>query len=106
MRLQDSSIPNVYDTLPSSQDFDILSGKLIENSLKMGCERGLVIPTETIVVRRWVQLKCKYGCEEYGKKLTCPPHSPSFDEMKEILREYDKALLIHGRMSWQMRYIT
>ncbi|HJW85277.1 MAG TPA: DUF2284 domain-containing protein [Candidatus Brocadiaceae bacterium] len=106
MRVQDATVPNVHETLPSSHDFGVLSGKLIENSLKLGCERAMIIPAETIVVRRWVQLKCKYGCEEYGKKLTCPPHSPSVDEMKEILQEYDKALLIHGRMSWQMRYIT
>ncbi len=79
---------------------------LIKKAVELGCEQAVVIHTDTIAVGRWVQLKCKYGCEEYGKKLTCPPHSPSYEEMKEILREYHLALLLHGHLSWQMRYIT
>ena len=26
--------------------------------------------------------------------------------MKDILKEYNKALLLHGHLSWQMRYIV
>jgi predicted metal-binding protein len=85
---------------------DDVCNSLIKKAVELGCEQGIVIHTNTIVIARWVQLKCKYGCDEYGKKLTCPPHSPSYEEMREILREYHKALLLHGRMSWQMRYMT
>jgi len=83
-----------------------LCNVLIKKAIELGCEQAVIIHTNTIAVGRWVQLKCKYGCEEYGEKLTCPPHSPSYEEMKEILREYNKALLLHGHLSWQMRYIT
>lgn len=78
---------------------------LIKEALSLGCEQAYFMRTDLISIARWVQLKCKYGCNEYNKKLTCPPHSPSYDEMKEILKEYSNALLLHGHMSWQMRYM-
>ena len=46
------------------------------------------------------------GVTSMGKKLTCPPHAPTYEEMKNILGEYNKALLLHGHLSWQIRYIT
>jgi len=79
---------------------------LIQHAITLGCEQAYLISTGSIVVGRWVQLKCRYGCNEYNKKLTCPPYSPTYDEMKEILKEYNNALLLHGRLSWQMRYIV
>lgn len=106
MRTQDSAMPEIQAVLPSLQSSNDLCNVLIKKAIELGCEQAVIIHPNTITVGRWVQLKCKYGCEEYGKKLTCPPHSPSHEEMKEILREYNKALLLHGHLSWQMRYIT
>lgn len=106
MQRRDPAMPEIQTVLTSSQHTDDLYNSLIRKAVELGCEQAVVIHPSTIAVGRWVQLKCKYGCEEYGKKLTCPPHSPSHEEMKEILREYNKALLLHGHLSWQMRYIT
>jgi predicted metal-binding protein len=106
MHFPDAPIPDVQYSTALHRDSNNLSHVLIKKAVELGCEQAVVIHTKTIVTGRWVQLKCKYGCEEYGKKLTCPPHSPSYEEMKEILGEYHKALLLHGHMSWQMRYIT
>ena len=85
---------------------DDLYNQIATQAIGLGCAHAIVIGTNTIATGRWVQLKCKYGCDEYGKKLTCPPHSPSYEETREILKEYDKAMLLHCRLSWQMRYIT
>ncbi len=98
--------PGIQTVITSPPDPHTLFNQLIKKAVELGCSQAIVIHTNTITVGRWVQLKCKYGCEEYGKKLTCPPHSPSFEEMREILKEYNKALLLHGHLSWQMRYIT
>ncbi|GJQ22743.1 MAG: DUF2284 domain-containing protein [Planctomycetia bacterium] len=102
----DSALPEFQTVITSRQNLTDACKVLIEKAKELGCAQAAVIHPNTIITGRWVQLKCKYGCEEYGKKLTCPPHSPSYEEMKEILREYNRALLLHGHMSWQMRYIT
>lgn len=106
MHIQDSAVPDIRTDITSHLDSNGLCDVLIKKSMELGCEKAFVIHTNTIVVARWVQLKCKYGCDEYGKKLTCPPHAPTYEEMKKILGEYNKALLLHGHLSWQMRYIT
>ncbi len=106
MHIPDSAIPDTKTNFASHFDSKGLCDVLIKKSVELGCEQAYTIHTNTIAVARWVQLKCKYGCEEYGKKLTCPPHSPSYDEMKKILGEYSTALLLHGHLSWQMRYVT
>lgn len=106
MQRRDLTMSEIQTVLTSSQHADNLCNLLIKKAVELGCKQAIIIHTSTIAVGRWVQLKCKYGCEEYGKKLTCPPHSPSHEEMREILGEYSKALLLHGHLSWQMRYIT
>ncbi|RLE99338.1 MAG: hypothetical protein DRJ57_02465 [Thermoprotei archaeon] len=52
------------------------------------------IPIKEVVVRDWVRLKCKYGCGSYGKRLTCPPYSPTPEEMRRVLKEYEVGLLV------------
>ncbi len=52
------------------------------------------LETSKIEVRKWVRLKCKYGCKAYGKHLTCPPFTPKASETKELIQEYNKACLI------------
>lgn len=52
-----------------------------------------LISTDIIVVGNWVRLKCKYGCENYGKHLCCPPFTPTPDETRAILSEYRNAAL-------------
>lgn len=106
MHTHNSAIPNIQSVITSHQDFNEPYGSLTKKALELGCEQAIIIHTNTIATARWVQLKCKYGCDEYGKKLTCPPHAPSYEEMKDILKEYNKALLLHVHLSWQMRYIV
>jgi predicted metal-binding protein len=106
MHVQDSAGLCIQGVAAPFQDHNGLYDSLIKKAVELGCERAVIISTQTVAVARWVQLKCKYGCEEFGKKLTCPPHSPSYEEMKDILGEYRRALLLHGHLSWQMRYIT
>lgn len=55
-----------------------------------------IIPVESVVVAQWVREKCQFGCDGFGKRLTCPPHSPTPEETKRMLTHYKHALLIHG----------
>lgn len=68
-------------------------GKL---AIKKGAKEARIISVDTIVVSSWVRLKCQFGCDGYGKCLTCPPFSPTPEETAKIIKEYKKAILIHG----------
>jgi len=59
----------------------------------MGAEAKL-IRVDDIVVRSWTRLKCQYGCGSYGRRLTCPPYTPTPDEFERILQDYKWAILL------------
>ncbi|WP_099187591.1 DUF2284 domain-containing protein [Tepidibacter mesophilus] len=52
------------------------------------------IKSKDIIVEERVYLKCAYGCEDFGKRLNCPPNCISIDKFKKILSEYDSALIL------------
>ena len=68
---------------------------IIQEALDLGCTKAKVVLTQTISMAYWVKLHCQFGCSQYAKLLTCPPCTPDADEMSEIIREYEKALLIN-----------
>jgi predicted metal-binding protein len=39
-----------------------------------------------IVLGQWVRMKCLYGCVEYGRTATCPPHAPSVEDCERFFR--------------------
>ncbi|HXE94885.1 MAG TPA: DUF2284 domain-containing protein [Dongiaceae bacterium] len=45
----------------------------------------------------WVRAKCAYGCSQYGKRWSCPPHSMDQDGFEELLGCYSRALLVAGQ---------
>jgi predicted metal-binding protein len=51
------------------------------------------ISADKIVVANWVRLKCRFGCHGYGRHLGCPPYTPTPDETKKILEEYELAVI-------------
>lgn len=69
---------------------------LVNKALELGVEEAKIIDTETIFVGHWVQWKCQYGCSLYDEDASHRPGAPDVEEMKKMLKEYNKALLIHG----------
>ena len=63
-------------------------------AIKLGAADAKSIKADDIVVSDWVRLKCQYGCDGYGKRLTCPPHSPKPEEFRRILEGYESAVLL------------
>lgn len=51
------------------------------------------IYTKDILVTPRPYWKCK-SCENYGKSPSCPPNAPKWEEFKELLQYYKKALLL------------
>jgi len=64
---------------------------IIKDAQNLGAVKAKVILTRNIHLGNWVKLHCQYGCAYYGKRFTCPPYSPTNDEMSEILMDYEKA---------------
>ena len=72
------------------KSFDYLRARALE----LGALDAKVIPVEKIVIEDRVVLKCKLGCEKYGKTLACPPYAPSPDEFRKVVSEYRYALFM------------
>lgn len=53
------------------------------------------IDPKSIVVARWVRMKCRFGCEDFGRSMSCPPHTPSVDECRRFFDEYSSAVIFH-----------
>lgn len=71
-------------------DFEFLR----KRALELGASDAKVIPTNSVVVENRVVLKCKVGCNNYGKTLACPPYTPSAEEFRKIVAEYSYALFM------------
>ena len=72
---------------------DAQPSELCELAADLGMIDPKMIMVKDILVSEWVRWKCKYGCPDYGKWLTCPPYSPTPTETRALLKEYKRALL-------------
>jgi len=50
-------------------------------------------PKKHVVVKPWVRLKCRFGCNMYESSWVCPPHTLSFEEAVDFFRDYEIGLL-------------
>jgi predicted metal-binding protein len=66
---------------------------LVEEAGRLGAIEAKIVTPGVIAVEDRVLLKCKTGCNMYGQKFVCPPHTPTPQEFRKILREY-KAILV------------
>ncbi len=66
-------------------------------AIELGAAKAKIIRAEEVVVADWVRLKCQYGCGGYGKRLTCPPYSPTPSETRKVIAGYRKAILLKFR---------
>lgn len=70
--------------------------RYVKRAKELGIKDAKVIPAESIVTAEWVRLKCQFGCYGYGRKLTCPPHSPTPEQTRKMIAGYKSGLLLHG----------
>ena len=76
-----------------------LVNRLLEKGRPYGINEIFPFKTEKIKVAEWVHLKCCYGCSRYNTHWTCPPATPGPAKVREILSEYETALLLVGSKS-------
>ncbi len=68
---------------------------IVKKALDKGAIEGKLICSDDVYTAEWVRLKCRYGCGGFGKKLTCPPYSPTPEQTEKVLNNYERAILIH-----------
>ena len=66
-------------------------------AIELGAAKAKIIKAEDVIVADWVRLKCQYGCGGYGKRLTCPPYSPTPSETRKVIAGYRRAILLKFR---------
>ncbi len=93
--LTEKDIDTVFEVKKSGTE---LINKLIAVGQKYNIQDIIPLSTDDICIAHWVRLKCKYGCSKFGTSWCCPPETPSPEQTKVILSEYNKALLLHGTM--------
>ncbi|MEN6439300.1 MAG: DUF2284 domain-containing protein [Syntrophobacter sp.] len=69
----------------------VLSSRIRDLGFRNACP----ISVSTIHVPDWADLRCRYGCDCYGKPQ-CPPNSPSPAVTRKLLKDYSRALLLEG----------
>ena len=67
----------------------------VKRLLELGAADAVAIDPRDVVTGEWVRWKCRYGCGGYGRRLTCPPHSPTPGETRALLGGYRLGVLAH-----------
>ena len=65
---------------------------------KLGAKKAKIIAADSIATAPWVRVRCQYGCPLHGKRLTCPPYSPTPEKTQEIIDCFDTAILVEGEI--------
>ncbi|HIE30964.1 MAG TPA: DUF2284 domain-containing protein [Methanosarcinales archaeon] len=76
------------------KELNTLVPELREIALDGGANDLRLISAGIVKTAAWVRLKCRYGCRAYGKHLSCPPYSPAPEETREVLKDYEDAVLV------------
>jgi len=64
-----------------------------EQALELGANQAAVVNVKDIPVDSRIPNKCRIPrCHGYGSSVHCPPHAPTADEFKALLRDYHWAI--------------
>jgi predicted metal-binding protein len=74
---------------------------LCEKAFELGAKSARVIAIETVVTAAWTRMRCQYGCVGYGRRLSCPPHSPTPEQTQAVLDCYKTGILVEGEL-WKV----
>ncbi|MCP4672639.1 MAG: DUF2284 domain-containing protein [Desulfobacula sp.] len=69
--------------------------KLIDRSLELGAIESRLVPTNEIVFDDRSFLKCRFGCNRWGKYWTCPPNLSLTPELfMEAFKNYNQSIFM------------
>ena len=68
---------------------------LCEKAVELGASEAKLIDTELVVFDPRSFLKCRFGCNRWGRFWTCPPNlSLDYDDFMKAFARYRKAIII------------
>jgi predicted metal-binding protein len=70
---------------------------LKNHALSHGFFAAVEVAPAAIRSEAWVRAKCAYGCSQYGRRWSCPPHAMDRAGFEELLQCYSRALLVVGQ---------
>lgn len=62
---------------------------------ELGFNNVRLLAADQVKVVDWAPLRCRYGCNNYGKPH-CPPNSPTPDQTRKVLSDFSRTLLLEG----------
>ena len=68
----------------------------VDAALRSGAISAKLIRPADVVTGNWVRWKCQFGCGGYNSSRMCPPHSPTPEQTRRMLDEYDHGLLFEA----------
>lgn len=70
---------------------------LTEKAVELGATDARLLHPEEIIFDQRSMLKCRFGCNRWGKYWTCQPHiGISVEQFRESLKQYSQALIIQS----------
>jgi len=68
---------------------------LVTKAVELGAAEAKIIDTEAIVFDSRSFLKCRFGCNRWGRYWTCPPYLDiSPEKFQDAFDQYSKAIII------------
>lgn len=68
---------------------------LVKKALELGASEAKIMDAKKIVFDSRSFLKCRFGCNRWGRYWTCPPNLDiSPEKFQEAFRQYKKAIII------------
>jgi predicted metal-binding protein len=70
-----------------------------QESLELEVDRAELIDPRSVTTAEWVRMKCQFGCPGFGMSHCCPPHTPTPEVTRKVIDSYQKAILLHRRLT-------
>lgn len=72
-----------------------------KEAISAGAAHALITNPGLVVTAPWVQWKCRFGCEDYGKWYCCSPNAPTWEQTRQVLDSYNRLILLHFQYRFQ-----
>jgi predicted metal-binding protein len=69
--------------------------KYCDHAIEKGFTHAKPVDPASVITAPWVRLKCQFGCPGYGLSYSCPPNTPTPEETRKVLDNYEYAILFH-----------
>ena len=70
--------------------------RFLDAAMRFGARGAKIVRPTDVVTGSWVRWKCQFGCGGFNSSRTCPPHSPTPEQTRKMLDEYEHGILFEA----------